>query len=99
MDMLFFALRVALPSAAIAVVVSVAGRLIGTERFFRARRVVGWMNVGALALMMVAAVTMAGSGEGEVQFYTVPWLLIGSVPAALGSFTGARKPPGKFTTK
>jgi hypothetical protein len=96
---LLLALRVALPVAGVALVVSVAGRLISIERSLHARRLVAWINVGALALMMIAAVTIAGSGDGEVQFYAIPWLLIGGVPACIGSFAGARKPPGAMHAK
>jgi hypothetical protein len=98
-DVLLLALRVALPVAGVALVVSVAGRLISIERSLHARRLVAWINVGALALMMIAAVTIAGSGDGEVQFYAIPWLLIGGVPACIGSFAGARKPPGAMHAK
>lgn len=98
-----YALEFLLPAVSIAAVMGglafvmlIARRIVGAERSFRAERVVGWMNVGALGLMMAAAVGIAGSGEGELQFYATPWLLLGCVPAAIGSFAGVRKPPGAF---
>lgn len=70
---------IALVTGTLAFATLIARRIVGAERSLRARRAVGWMNVGALALMMIAAVGVAGSGEGELKFYSIPWLLIGCV--------------------
>jgi hypothetical protein len=94
---LMITVRVAIATGGLAVVALIARGLVGAERSLRVRRIAGWVNLGALAVMMAAAVGIAGSGEGEVRFYSIPWLLIGCAPAAVGSFTGARKPPSAFS--
>ncbi len=76
-------------AAIVALGMFVAGRLVRTSRVARVRRIVGWVNLGALSLMMVAIAAVAGCGEGEVQAFSIPAVGVGLVVSLLGSFSGS----------
>ncbi len=92
-EVAFIAGAMAMAAALVALVVLVARLLLGPVRTSHARLVVGWINVGALALMMVALAAVAGSGEGELRAFALAPLVVGVAVSLIGSFTGARFVP------
>jgi hypothetical protein len=75
-------------SAAVAVLAWAARWILGPERTLPARKAIGWANVGTLALLMLATMAVAACGEGEVQFFSGPPLILGGLSSALASFEG-----------
>jgi hypothetical protein len=70
--------------------VAATRRVRARQRTARARAVVGYANVGAFALMMVALVAVAGCGwGGEMQAASLPALVVGSVVSGVASLTGS----------
>jgi hypothetical protein len=88
LEFVYLSAAFAVAAAVVALGMFVAGRLIRTSRVARVRRIVGWVNLGALSLMMVAIAAVAGCGEGEVQYFSIPAVGVGFVVSLLGSFSG-----------
>jgi hypothetical protein len=87
----FGAAALATAAGAVAVLAWLAKLALGHDRTVRARRAVGWFNVGALAVVMVGMMAVGAAGDGETQFYVGVPLFAGMVSSGLGSLAGVSR--------